>query len=87
LTWLLLRVGPAHACLPACLQQRQVGKATLLEATLENATAAPMLLEAVTFFPGPAFSEERIPQNTAGPAALAPGEGPLRCVELSINKR
>lgn len=68
-------------------QQRTVGEAVLLEATLENATRAPMQLDAVTFFPTPPWAAERVegggvsslpPPGVAG----APGAevGPLRCV-------
>jgi hypothetical protein len=53
----------------------------LLEATLENATQAPMLLDAVTFLPSPAYSAERI--GATGPQLLGAGTeggtaGPLR---------
>ena len=61
----------------------------LLEATLENATKAPMLLDAITFFPGPAFTADRIGGGGASTlpaarpgAAPATGDGPLRCARV-----
>lgn len=72
---------------PALLQQRTVGDAVLLEASLENATRAPMLLDAISFFPSPPWAAERI--GDGGAAALPPPPadggsaaaeaGPLRC--------
>jgi hypothetical protein len=57
-------------------QQRQVGDSVLLEASLENATRAPMLLEGVTFLPTPAYTAHRV-----GGSGGACESGPLGCVE------
>ena len=86
---------PTHAsCSPRPLvpQQRTVGDAVLLEASLENATRAPMLLDAISFFPSPPWAAERIggggaatlppPAQTTGGSAAAQA-GPLRCVATS----
>lgn len=72
---------------PPPLQQRTVGDAVLLEASLENATRAPMVLDAISFFPSPPWAAERI--GDGGAAALPPPPadggsaaaeaGPLRC--------
>ncbi|KAI7836638.1 hypothetical protein COHA_009523 [Chlorella ohadii] len=67
-------------------KQRTVGDAVLLEASLENATRAPMLLDAISFFPSPPWAAERIggggaatlppPAQTTGGSAAAQA-GPL----------
>ncbi|PRW59506.1 trafficking particle complex subunit 13-like [Chlorella sorokiniana] len=51
-------------------KQRTVGDAVLLEASLENATRAPMLLDAITFFPSAPWATERI--GGGGAATLPP---------------
>lgn len=63
-------------CLP---QQRQVGDVVLLEASLENATRAPMLLESITFLPTPAYTAQCVCGGgggaEAGPLGWGPGRG------------
>lgn len=86
------RSSPPAQC--SVLQQRQVGELVLLEATLENATKASMLLDTVTLLPSPPWAAERIggggasalpspvtaaAAGTAAGAAADPDAGPLRC--------
>lgn len=72
----LRRASRVSRRLPLCIprarvpQQRQVGEAVLLEASLENATKAPMLVDSVTFMPTPPWAAERI--GGGGAAALQP---------------
>lgn len=85
------RTAPPHPPSPSHLQQRTVGDAVLLEASLENATRAPMLLDAISFFTLPPWSAERIggggaatlPPPPAGSSSGAAAEaGPLRCATV-----
>ena len=54
------------------MQQRAVGEALFLEATLENRTKAPMLLDAVRFAATEPYAAERVDP----PAACEPPPGP-----------
>lgn len=73
-----MRHAPAALhLLPRVPQQRQVGEVVLLEASLENATKAPMLIDTITFMPSPPWAVERIGSGGAGslPAPVPAPEG------------
>jgi hypothetical protein len=69
------RAAPRCRFVP--LQHRLVAQDVLLEATLENRTKAPMLLDAVRLVPAPPYTAQTLDPPAPAAAAAAPGAGPL----------